>query len=498
MFCLNRKDGVSKLNGVRIMFHELFSSINEPMLIINTDGEVEYFNKNAQELLNMAEDKKNKLEMDEHSKSSWTFFLNKIREQKSGSCLLNLKFPDCHYKKVKFFGYFFEKKKLIFVRIKTIIATSYKEIKEKYSSFLLDELSHGVVITDLEGMILDVNKKALQFLLCDYDEIINTSHKSIFDKLEDYEYNKLKFYQEIKNLGQASIVLRNVIGDEEQYYKIDSKLNVKKNIIVSTITNITTEIELHNQMKQQDFTKELCQVAASIAHEIGNPMTSLKGFIDLLKYSTSKEYVRYLNVMESELNRIDKILNDLVNLAKPSKEVYEKINIKNVVNEVVELMQPHAIKHNIIITIRSGNVSNDTAIFGSEHRIKQVLINLIKNAIEVMDNGGGITVAITNINNNMIQLSVQDEGTGIPEEHIESLFKPFYTTKKYGTGLGLSIVKKIIEEHNGKIKVESVLNNGTTFFIEFPMYDENSEFIKDDEKIVNIWYNKPINSLPIT
>lgn len=484
------------MNSLRPYIQELFSTANEPMLIVNINGEVEYLNKNAQELLNISGNEKQKLDMDENSKSSWTSFLKKIREQKFGTCVLNVKLSDCKYKKMKLEGYFVKKNKLVFLRIMNMLTASYKEI---YSSSLLDELTHGVVITNIEGIVLDINKKALQFFQCDYDEIVNLSHKIVFNKLDDFEFNKLKYYQELKNIGQATIILRKKGNEKEQYFKIESKLNSRKKLIISTISDVTIQFELNNQIMKQDCMKEVRQVAATIAHEIRNPMTSIKGFIELLKNSQSNpsDYLRYLSVIESELNRIDNYLKDLLSTVKPSKEGYEKVFLTKIVNEVVELMQPYALKVNIIIEIQNENMTNDVAILGNESRLKQVLINLVKNAIEVMENGGRINVTITKLNDKVVQISVQDEGIGIPKENLDNLFKPFYTTKQYGTGLGLPIVKEIVEDHHGNIKVESKLNCGTTFYLEFPIYNENKKLGKQNEKIIEMWYEKTLNSLPI-
>lgn len=498
--CLNGRIGVSEMNSIRPYIQELFSTVNEPMLIVNVNGEVEYINKNAQELLNISGNEKRKLEMDENSKSSWTTFLNKIREQKFGTCVLNVKLSDCKYKKMKLEGYFVKKNKLVFLRIMNMLTASYKEIKDKYSTSLLDELSHGVVITNLEGIVLDINKKALQYLHCEYDEIINMNHKIVFNKLDDFEYNKLKYYQDLKNIGQATIVLRNIVNDKDQYFKVESQLNSRKKLIISTITDVTIQFDLNNQLMKQDYMKEVRQVAATIAHEIRNPMTSIKGFIELIKNSqvSYSDCQRYVSIIESELNRIDDYLKDLLNTVKPSKNGFEKVFLIKVINEVVELMQPYALKENIIIGIENKNIKNDVAILGNENRIKQVLINLVKNAIEVLEKGGRITVAIAKLNDKSVQISVQDNGTGISKENLDNLFKPFYTTKQSGTGLGLSIVKEIVEDHRGNIKVESKLNYGTTFYIEFPICEDNKIIEKQNNKIIEMWYGKSFDSIPIT
>ena len=131
-------------------------------------------------------------------------------------------------------------------------------------------------------------------------------------------------------------------------------------------------------------------------------------------------------------------------------------------------MMPDALMKNVMIQFIS--LSRTVLIEGNENRLKQVVLNLIKNAIESMYNGGTVLVEMRVNSGSLIELSITDEGSGMTSETIENLFQPFYTTKTTGTGLGLPFVKKVIEEHDGEIVVESELNKGTRFSVQLPIY----------------------------
>ena len=135
-------------------------------------------------------------------------------------------------------------------------------------------------------------------------------------------------------------------------------------------------------------------------------------------------------------------------------------------------------------------------IIGNHNRLKQMLINLVKNAIEVMYNGGVIVIKLVS-NDGGVEVSVIDEGNGLSDDEMNQLFTPFFTTKSTGTGLGLALVKKVVEEHKGTINVESTIGFGTTFKISIPAY--NNQFIsREDEKLMEIWMgHQALNRLPV-
>ena len=236
------------------------------------------------------------------------------------------------------------------------------------------------------------------------------------------------------------------------------------------------------------------RLSASITHEIKNLVTSLKGFVELLKDNTTEEGKKYLHVMESEMERMESILSELLYLSKPSKAFEEKVSLLQILKEVVQIMQPHAYSNNVFIRLKSED-NCDSTILGNVNQLKQVFINLVKNAIEVMKKGGTITIELKDVHNK-IQVSVQDEGIGIPEENLSKLFTPFFTTKEQGTGLGLCLVKKVVDEHQGKIVVKSNVGVGRPFILEFPNYTEGYTKIYYNDSQLKKWLTaQEVNSL---
>ncbi|RUL54299.1 ATP-binding protein [Lysinibacillus antri] len=361
---------------------------------------------------------------------------------------------------------------------------------------MIDDVTHGLIFTNIDGEIVEMNELAAQYINCEKNALIYEGYERIFDNLIDYEFRKLKFMEKLLNSGRASLNVESHLDNGEALFlKLESKFNYKLGLIVTTITDETELITLKRQLEQQNSLNAIGEMAASIAHEIRNPMTSLKGFIELLKMNSADDSKKYLNVMDSELHRMESILSDLLYLSKPKQRSFETLSINQVVEEVVELMQPHAIQHNINLIMKCYDPYT-AKIFGNENRLKQMLINLVKNAIEVMQNGGTIMVSIEYTDDGVL-LAVQDEGQGIAEAELKQLFTPFYTTKEAGTGLGLVLVKKVVEEHNGSVTVESFVGKGTTFKITIPFCEQSfcSEY-KDDRS--NYWFeNDSRKTLPV-
>jgi signal transduction histidine kinase len=208
------------------------------------------------------------------------------------------------------------------------------------------------------------------------------------------------------------------------------------------------------------------QMAAGIAHEIRNPLTSLKGFLKLMQTGSAGKK-EYFDIMDSELNRIELILSELLLLAKPQHEMFfQKKELLNLLHQVIVLLETQAILNNVQLMTRSP--SNLFYINASENHMKQVFINIIKNAIEAMPTGGEILIEV-NQTDSQVRVSITDQGFGIPEANLSKLGEPFYSTKQTGTGLGLAITQRIVESHGGTIKISSKLGEGTIFDIVLPL-----------------------------
>jgi two-component system, sporulation sensor kinase A len=235
--------------------------------------------------------------------------------------------------------------------------------------------------------------------------------------------------------------------------------------LVTFARDITKARQTEELMLKSEKLSVLGELAAGVAHEIRNPLTSLKGFTKLLKDADDVIKQEYLRIMESELNRINDIVGELMLVAKPQAVSFEQTNMRDLIYSVVRLLETQAIIKNIQIWV---NVSDTIPpVYGVENQLKQLFINLLKNAIESMEMEGEIHIKIANLGNS-VSIVIEDQGCGIPADRLKTLGEPFYTTKEKGTGLGLMVCFKIIDEHGGKVNFSSIEGQGTKVEIELP------------------------------
>nr|WP_276561855.1 PAS domain S-box protein [Brevibacillus halotolerans] len=243
--------------------------------------------------------------------------------------------------------------------------------------------------------------------------------------------------------------------------------NGEKNLehFVFVARNITDRKQAEALLRNSDKLSLIGEMAAGVAHEIRNPLTALRGFIQLLQTQTS-EHDFYFEVMISELDRINFIVSELLVLAKPQVQNVKQKNVVDLVRNVMTLLESQALMHNVIFQLECKK--QPILITCEENQIKQVFINIMKNAMEAMPNGGMIYITVKQ-DAQMVDICFRDEGCGIPEDRVSKLGEPFYTTKDKGTGLGLMVSKKIIRDHQGSILIDSVINQGTTVHVNVPL-----------------------------
>ncbi|MED1203366.1 PAS domain S-box protein [Heyndrickxia acidicola] len=209
------------------------------------------------------------------------------------------------------------------------------------------------------------------------------------------------------------------------------------------------------------------QLAAGVAHEIRNPLTAVKGFLQIMQAGNPLKR-EYLDVMYSEIERIEGIISELLLLAKPNCTTFSHKNIHGILSQVTRLMETEALKEKVLITKLFSE--EDFIIHCEENQIKQVFINLIKNSIEAMPSGGVIKIETKRKGSEAV-IVLSDTGQGIPQELLPQIGQLFFTSKEKGTGLGLAVSYNIIENHQGEIEIESILNKGTTFTITLPLIE---------------------------
>jgi len=216
----------------------------------------------------------------------------------------------------------------------------------------------------------------------------------------------------------------------------------------------------------------LGQLAAGIAHEIRNPLTSINILIHSLTENipSGDSHREDLKVIEEEINRINEILDRFLRFAKPAPPLLERTDVASIFEETLQLIRPRIEKQRIGVKREFQSLP---IILMDREQMKQVALNLLLNAVQAMPKGGNLALRGQNSEDGQwIQLSIQDSGIGISSEDMNKLFDPFFSTKEGGVGLGLSITHRIIDQHHGKIEVESTPGEGTLFTVWLPIHNE--------------------------
>jgi two-component system, sporulation sensor kinase B len=226
----------------------------------------------------------------------------------------------------------------------------------------------------------------------------------------------------------------------------------------------------YEQIQHTERLKTTGQLAAAVAHEIRNPLTVVKGFLQLFEqdYSFTDERKRHFTLMIDELNTAEQVISQFLAIAKPDKEnVTENVDVNTVLQSVTELLHSYGLLHDNRIELK---VTGDCTISANTIEFKQLLINIIKNAIEA-STIGDLVLVTAGREKEFVAIQVMDHGRGMSEEEIASLGTPYYSLKSKGTGLGMMICFNIVEKYKGTIDFHSSIGHGTTVAIRFPSSD---------------------------
>ena len=227
-------------------------------------------------------------------------------------------------------------------------------------------------------------------------------------------------------------------------------------------------------VKRADRVAAVGQLGAALAHEIRTPLSSIEGAVDVLEKKETPEELRaeFRGIIRKECRRLEGLLTELLNFAKPRAPRFRQVDLAERIRGVVNLVKSSISERHTSIRVHAA--SDLPTVECDPDQIKQVILDLVMNALQAMPEGGDLTISAS-VQGSTVAVSVTDQGEGIPEDLIDRIFEPYFTTKESGTGLGLAVVRQIVERHEGKIQVRNNDDRGATFTVYLPLTRGNDD-----------------------
>jgi len=353
-----------------------------------------------------------------------------------------------------------------------LVDRTLKETQD-YTRQVVANMANGLLSINPEGRIISYNRLALELLGLKETEVYEMNLKSVIDFKETGIDGTLA--------GCQPVLERELLHKSKSGTVIPMTLSVtpildEKNTCTGAVIVLRDlrEIKrLEEKIRHSEKLAAIGELAAGVAHEIRNPLSSIKGFARFLAHSLSDraQEKEYAEIMVKEVDRINSVVNDLLTFARPLEPELVSTDLFELIEHTVRLLETDARSRNI--KIRSKINPDFNSFLLDANQITQALLNLMLNALQEVDAGGTIEVgADVDDSDSRLHIWVEDDGPGIPNDKKKKIFDPFFTTRKKGTGLGLAIVRKIVENHSGELQVESPLpgkTGGSRFTITLPV-----------------------------
>lgn len=363
-------------------------------------------------------------------------------------------------------------KKLLYDEV-TRVSANYRNEVEKLQQFI-GETSFAVLLLDREGSITHINELAIKLfrLKPEYGGVksmLGQSYRDIF--AQESGTACVELLQSALN-GKRETLQPYIEGDKillKTVFSIRSSVNqqiVGAALIAHDITELT---QLRDEVGRMERLSLVGQMAASITHEIRNPMAVIRGFVQLIQERSASTHHDYFRIVMEELDRVNTIISDFLSLAQNRALAMEMGSLNDIITDMQPLLEADANLRGQTLLVEL--CEEMPRIMVNDREIKQLLLNLARNGMEAMDEKGILTIA-TVFERGAIELRIADVGVGIPQEKMNKLFEPFFTTKTRGTGLGLPLCLSIAERHNGRIEAYSTEGKGTTFVVTFNIHKQ--------------------------
>ena len=355
------------------------------------------------------------------------------------------------------------------------IAETKLRLSERKHRIILEHSNDLICMMNQEGIVVYASPSYKSLLGYEQEEVVgkdiltfihsedNDTCQKAIQKLTDTKEPVTAIYRKLHASGQK------ITLEAKGMAVVDDDGEVNHFVFISR--DITEKIKLEQYRENNEKLAILGDVAAGFAHEIRNPLTSIKGFVNLLardEGETEGETENsYHKIIEEELTKIEEVVDGFISLAKPEAGDVSEVSLLKLVKNAISVLTPQASSKNIRININSQ--LKTIVIRCQRNQMKQVFINILKNAVEAIEQDGQINVILEE-QKNEVCIVIHDNGIGIEEERLERIGVPFYTNKEKGIGLGMTVSNKIISEHQGRLKIESQPGEGTRVVIHLPKF----------------------------
>lgn len=361
-----------------------------------------------------------------------------------------------------------------FDRMGERIATISEDLKllTDVNHLIRENMPTGFISTDNFGRINVVNEASKNIL--EIEELEGERIQKVIPDI-DKKYNEMKseFNEDFKKLGNVHFDYELVFEEKRKVlgFTVSDIYGSNSQIIGSMyiFADQTKMRQLEGEVRRKEKLAAVGQLAAGIAHEIRNPLTSMSGSIQFLSQTLTNlddDEKRLMNIILKETDRLNGLITDFMEFVRAEPNVNDKVNVGQILTEVKEMIRfNNDLNHEVSLDLK---VNHDRLLWGNANKLKQVFLNLVINAFHALENTMNPKILIiTEYEKGLVRVRIKDNGCGMDDKVKSRLFEPFHTTKAKGTGLGLATVHKILENHNARVFVETEVNQGTEFIIEF-------------------------------
>lgn len=451
----------------------LFDEADDAIVMVNRNNECLRSNPRAVKTLGIFPGSMMDKVLQNGQEAGWTTFISQVNPGRKVTSRFGLENPSgAAFQDIEVIGTVFRHSNDVILRFKLGEQSGVdREGAQAYHSIFRHEVNCYLVFGK-DGTVRDVNDRIRHFYEMDPDHLIGRPHTELLKiGLSDKDIELVK--QGLKKNGQAEFKHCFVTAQgEERFYHIFIYYEQNGEFIFASVRDDTEKVLLKRQMEHNGSLSAIGQLAASIAHELKNAMTSVRGFTELLKLSAEGDSVRYVQVIDSEMDRMESLMAEFLTLSKPTDQEDEVFDLHKCLGDVVTVMEPQATMRKVAIFM-DNQIGEAAPVKGKKHRIKQAFINLIKNALEASGEGTTLFVSLEHYDDDHVVVAFSDEGSGMTDLQIKQVFLPFFTTKQEGTGLGLPFVLETAESMGGHLFVKSELGKGTRIEMLLPVHERS-------------------------